>query len=569
MNWPWSELGLPGPADLSEVRRAYAERLKTTHPEEDPEGFQRLHEAYQQARRLARKGGGGAGGQQTVPQPQEQDAQQAAPSWDYEEPAAPEGGDEDEPAPEGPDWDFDAIFSQQAAQRAAERERHAQERWDAYLAKHSPATPEERGRLEEQWSRVDRALMTVEELHASGAPLYVWISFLNSSAFFAVKGDEDFVAGLEEALRRMADLDGQVKVELSKAFGLRQKDVPAMWQGLRELLVEGAPRRTEEELRQEKARKGPRRISKAIRAVIFVFVTFLVVGAIAAVMGMMAGAPEQEERERLCQYMEEDFGRAVESHWKGRDGYEDLYAPWDEPDLLFMAWPEGERDLAAGQRGYTTNYSNVMLTQALKEFVKEQGWELGLLQESGCDGVMGAYGTSPGGYVLRPPLKGGGDGIAALGRLLEELAAERWYQAFPPSFQLILAYHELTYFTYSPDADGPFEAEAVREYYENRAGAALCAFLVEESGLAREDFGGQAYVLEPQGPVELDGKDYFLVSGLDGAGETVRQYLFDGIQLVSLPAEEFSLDLKAYQVFGGRFESGWADLPKFVWISRK
>ncbi len=37
MNWPWRELGLPGPADLSEVRRAYAERLKTTHPEEDPE----------------------------------------------------------------------------------------------------------------------------------------------------------------------------------------------------------------------------------------------------------------------------------------------------------------------------------------------------------------------------------------------------------------------------------------------------------------------------------------------------------------------------------------------------
>ena len=55
MNWPWSELGLPGPSDLAAVRRAYAERLKTTHPEEDPEGFQRLHEAYQQARRAARK----------------------------------------------------------------------------------------------------------------------------------------------------------------------------------------------------------------------------------------------------------------------------------------------------------------------------------------------------------------------------------------------------------------------------------------------------------------------------------------------------------------------------------
>ena len=57
MSWPWSELGLSGPADLAAVRHAYAERLKTTHPEEDPEGFQRLNEAYQQARQLARKGG--------------------------------------------------------------------------------------------------------------------------------------------------------------------------------------------------------------------------------------------------------------------------------------------------------------------------------------------------------------------------------------------------------------------------------------------------------------------------------------------------------------------------------
>ena len=55
MSWPWSELGLPGPAELSEIRRAYAQRLKTTHPEEDPEGFQRLHAAYQEASRYARR----------------------------------------------------------------------------------------------------------------------------------------------------------------------------------------------------------------------------------------------------------------------------------------------------------------------------------------------------------------------------------------------------------------------------------------------------------------------------------------------------------------------------------
>lgn len=578
MNWPWSELSLPGPADLSEVRRAYAERLKTTHPEENPEGFQRLHEAYQQARRQARKGGEAAGRQQAPPQPREREERQEEPRWEDDMPAAPEDGEEDEPEAEEPDWDFDAIFAQQAAQRAAERERQAGERRDAYFARHQPATPAERERLEEQWPRVDRALAAVEELHASGAPLYVWTSFFNSGAFFSVKGDEDFVVGLEEFLRRTPELDGQVKAELIKVFNLRQTHVPSLWLGLQELLVERAPSGREE---PEKARpkKGAwtarmktwtrgQRIAWWIvmTATVSLLSILIPLGAFSDMHG--GGRAGIQQRELLCRYMEEDFGRAVESHWKGRDNYENLYAPWDQPDLLFMTWPEGERDLAAGRRGYTTNYSNVMVTQALKDFAEDQGWELALIQEGGCDGVMGAYGTSPGSYVLRLPLTGGGEGIAALGRLLDELAAKSWYHVFPPSFQMILAYHDLTYYTYA--SDEPFEAEAVREYYENEAGAALCAFLTEESGLAREDFGGDGYELEPQGPVELDGKTYFLVSGLNAAsGETARQYLFDGVQLVSLPAEKFSLDMKAYQLMGDRFNSAWADMPRYIWISRK
>ena len=55
MSWPWSQLGLSGPSDLPEIRHAYAEKLKTTHPEEDPGGFQSLHAAYQAASRIARQ----------------------------------------------------------------------------------------------------------------------------------------------------------------------------------------------------------------------------------------------------------------------------------------------------------------------------------------------------------------------------------------------------------------------------------------------------------------------------------------------------------------------------------
>ncbi|WP_430418994.1 hypothetical protein [Phenylobacterium sp.] len=45
----WSELGLEPGADRTAVRRAYAQRLKVTHPEDDPEAFKRLRAAYEMA----------------------------------------------------------------------------------------------------------------------------------------------------------------------------------------------------------------------------------------------------------------------------------------------------------------------------------------------------------------------------------------------------------------------------------------------------------------------------------------------------------------------------------------
>lgn len=50
----WDILGIPPNSDSRTVRRAYAQRAKDCHPEEDPEGFQRLYQAYQQALRAAR-----------------------------------------------------------------------------------------------------------------------------------------------------------------------------------------------------------------------------------------------------------------------------------------------------------------------------------------------------------------------------------------------------------------------------------------------------------------------------------------------------------------------------------
>lgn len=49
MHWALSTLGVGPDADERAIKRAYAAKLKTTRPEEDPQGFQALNEAYRTA----------------------------------------------------------------------------------------------------------------------------------------------------------------------------------------------------------------------------------------------------------------------------------------------------------------------------------------------------------------------------------------------------------------------------------------------------------------------------------------------------------------------------------------
>lgn len=54
MSWALEAFGLAEDADARAIKRAYATRLKVTRPDDDPVGFQQLHETYQAALAWAR-----------------------------------------------------------------------------------------------------------------------------------------------------------------------------------------------------------------------------------------------------------------------------------------------------------------------------------------------------------------------------------------------------------------------------------------------------------------------------------------------------------------------------------
>ena len=243
MSWPWSELGLEGPAGLEEVKHAYAQRLKTTHPEEDPEGFQRLHSAYLEARRRARS-------PQAVPE-------ETVP----EEEAAPEA-----PPEEDEGFDYERLFAEAAEERREALRQRAGERLRAAREHRGPDAVLDG---EEAREAARTALMALEVLYSAGARMEEWTMFLHSSTFLDAQNNADFIWGLEDFLREHPVLPHELRRRIFLAYGFYRRKPLALHRSLYRLLLPSYQRSPQ--YRRERLRLARREPLLGLGALLLVF----------------------------------------------------------------------------------------------------------------------------------------------------------------------------------------------------------------------------------------------------------------------------------------------------------
>ncbi len=454
MSWPWNELGLPGPAGLPDIRSAYAQKLKTAHPEEDPEGFQRLHAAYQEASRRARRARSAQAGPEDPPadRPAPPERRQEAPGWNYDEllegreapnhsPQKPEPQEpewnydellkgEDAPPQEeeaAPEWDFERLFAEGEEEAQEARRRRLEDLRHKNWARYAPQARQRRELDgEDAWPAVLAAVRTLELLERRDAPPAQWRRFLDSPVFLSVRADMDFVFLLEDFLSQRPDLSPEIRRAVFDAYELQNASKYPAYRPLYRLLgVKRADTRRAARAKSSwrNAWRGYPLWRKTVVAVCFtILALFFSIGAGVNLRSAQAERAARRAAERWTQtapqWLEEDFGEPF-IHAASQD----MFAPEGKPDLYFRASPYGER--SEDWPGYQTNYPAILVKRALENFAEERELDLELAAYSR------ETGDAPGAYLFNLPLLGAEEDVAALGALLEELSRQDWHQVPP------------------------------------------------------------------------------------------------------------------------------------------
>lgn len=533
MSWPWDELGLSGPVGLSLIRQAYAERLKRTRPEEKSEEFQRLHNAYQAACRIARRSGAdGASGDEsgTVEQEEAERSEPEEASRESESEEASQAGQrEQDVVPK--EWDFVRLFAEEEAEKRGKRFQKLRElrqknrfRYEAWR----PPPSDDPAEAALNWIAVSRALAFVEELTFSGADVSLWTLFCRSELFQYVRNNPDFVFALEDFLREGPEIPETGRAVLRRAYGLDTPPGRREYKELYQILGGGTG---EVFAFGEDGKPGRKTFGRSSNGKPLALVALiLLVTLMNCCANFLMTAEVREEQVRA--WMEEDFGREFTRVDNGN--CTKTFPMLDtRAGIYFHARWDGPRDRERGRRGYATDYTEARMTEELAAFMERWNWSVSPRRNH-----ENAAPSESHIICLSMPLTGAGEGISALGNLLSAIGRNAWYQELPPECALYLCWEDWSFYEHDLTA-GDFDASAIRWYYERFFGPDLCRIALEETGVAASDMGASHMLFPESGVMTLGNRRFFHVAGTGTPpGNALFHYFLseNGAELFCVPA---------------------------------
>ncbi|MEO3944227.1 tetratricopeptide repeat protein [Gorillibacterium sp. CAU 1737] len=206
----WTILGLDPTEDTSLIRRAYASKLKIHHPEDDPESYQRLREAFDEAMRLAKSG---FLSEEDDSDFDERDYEKEAyEDEDYEEEAEDrevdaDTSDPDDAAPET-DW-LDSLFVSNKDERQSSPPEIVVPPQSAQVAK----------------EQTEAFLKKVQDLYADPASRFSmdkWVHILNDEAVWRIDDTQSLTERLLTFFNEHYFLPDEVWAMLDNAFGFKE-----------------------------------------------------------------------------------------------------------------------------------------------------------------------------------------------------------------------------------------------------------------------------------------------------------------------------------------------------------
>ena len=236
----WQTLGIAPTTDVAAIRHAYAEKTRTCHPEDDPEGFDKLHTAFSEAMQYARRARRPA-----AAAPQEEKRPAAAPaapavSGSRESCLAAEqaaylawmkkNGSAARQTAEGDAFDFSAAET--APRRAPARPREPGDEEEQPPAAQTPPEPQPQfdfDHLPQQVSRQrrQRAQALAEQLRAACGPdadRWQAKDILESEEFRELQHTPEFLETLVKLLQTEPACLEKLAVDLAYAYGLKKSD---------------------------------------------------------------------------------------------------------------------------------------------------------------------------------------------------------------------------------------------------------------------------------------------------------------------------------------------------------